>query len=182
LRACRANFSQIFTVFRDEDEEALSLLEDATAAPAFIEINDEEGVCHQVWRMDEDDRTGRLAGMMAGKRLIIADGHHRYETALDYSKEKHASASAAQAAAYVSMVLFRSEDPGLAVLPVHRLLRRLPLTAEEASRRLERYFHVDIIQDDPARREGMFKARLESSRRPAFVMLSGEGAAFLALR
>lgn len=182
LRACRANFSQIFTVFRDEEEEVLPLLQDATTDPCLIDVSDDEGVRHQVWRMEEGALSDKVKAALGGKKLIIADGHHRYETALAYSREKHASAGAARAAAYVSAVLFRSEDHGLAVLPVHRLLRRLPLTLEDARRRLERYFHVEDLQGDAASRAGMFGDRLASTRRPAFVMVTPGGVLLLVLR
>lgn len=182
LRACRANFSQIFTVFRDEGEEVLDILEDATSNAPFLDVNDDEGVVHQLWRIEEGEDARALTETMQGRKLIIADGHHRYETALHYSMEGHHSAEAAQAAAYVSVVMFRSEDPGLAVLPVHRLLRRLPLETREAYRRLERYFHVEVIQSSLAERAGMFKERIASQRRPAFVMVTAEGAALLVLR
>jgi uncharacterized protein (DUF1015 family) len=182
LRACRANFSQIFTVFRDEEEEVLSLLEEAASVPAFMEFRDDEGISHQVWRVENSAREARMTASLKAKKLIIADGHHRYETALKYSKEQHVAADPAHPGAYVSAVLFRSEDPGLAILPVHRLLRRMPLGAEEVYRRLQSRFHVEMIQRDIADRRGMFKERLESCRRPAFIMITREGAAILELR
>jgi uncharacterized protein (DUF1015 family) len=182
LRACRANFSQIFTVFRDEDEEVLGLAGHVTADPPFIDIRDQEGVCHQVWRLEAGPEADRLVSVLGKKKLLIADGHHRYETALAYSKERHHSVNAAQAAAYVSVALFRSEDPGLVVLPVHRLLRHMPMSLEDSYRRLEGCFHIEAIHSDPARRTGMFKDRLEASSRPAFVMVSGGEAALLTLR
>jgi uncharacterized protein (DUF1015 family) len=182
LRACRANFSQIFTVFRDEGEEVLAILEDATSDAPFLDITDDEGVVHQLWRIEEGEEARALTETMRERKLIIADGHHRYETALEYSRESHHSAEAAQAAAYVSVVMFRSEDPGLVVLPVHRLLRRLPYEPAEACRRLESCFHVEVIQDGLAERAGMFKERLASQRRPAFVMITADGAVLLVLR
>lgn len=182
LRACRANFSQIFTVLRDEEEDILALLEEAAAAPAFMELRDGEGVLHQVWRLREEDDTGRLAHLVDGKKLIIADGHHRYETALNFSRERHASASEAQAAAYVSAVIFRSEDPGLSVLPVHRVLGNLPMSTREAYRRLERHFHVEVLRSDPGCRAGMYQELMASNRRPSFIMITAEGVATLVLR
>jgi uncharacterized protein (DUF1015 family) len=82
----------------------------------------------------------------------------------------------------VSVALFRSEDPGLAILPVHRLLRKFPLPVEEAHRRLERFFQVEVVQSDIADRKGMFKERLEATGRPAFIMITREGAALLVPR
>lgn len=182
LRACRANFSQIFTVFRDEGEEILDVIEEVTSGAPFLDLNDDEGVIHQLWRIEEGGVSRTLTEEMLGRRLMIADGHHRYETALDYSREGHSSAEAAQAAAYVSVVMFRSEDPGLVVLPVHRLLRRFPLQTRDAYQRLERFFNVEVIQEGLAERAGMFGERLASQTRPSFVMITPESAALLVLR
>ncbi len=182
LRACRANFSQIFTVLRDEGEEVLALMEEAASAPPFLETRDDEGVFHQVWRLEEGHDAGRLADLLGGRKLIIADGHHRYETALTYSRERHASAAAARAAAYVSAAIFRAQDPGLSVLPVHRILGRLPLSPREAYRRLERHFRVEVMRADPGCRAGMYRDLLASKPSPSFIMLTAEGVAALALR
>ncbi len=182
LRACRANFCQIFTVFRDEEEEVLELLVEATTTPPFLELRDDEGVSHQLWRLPEGEDAQGLAGVLGERRLMIADGHHRYETALKYSREEPDAADAWNPGAYVSAVLFRSEDPGLAVLPVHRLLCGLPMPVDEAYRRMEDYFRVEVIQRDIAARKGMFKERLETAARPSFVMVTKEGASLLVLR
>jgi uncharacterized protein (DUF1015 family) len=182
LRSCRANFSQIFTVFRDEGEEALALIDEAASADPCVAFQDDEGIRHEIWRMEEGEQTLRLADVLAGKKLIIADGHHRYETALAYSKEEARAASAGRPGAYVSVVLFRSEDPGLTILPVNRLMRRMNLPVEEVRRRLKRYFEVKTIQRDITERRGMFAERLESAGRTAFVMMTREGADLLVLR
>lgn len=182
LRACRANFSQVFTVFRDPEEEVLALLEEASTGPVFLAFNDEEGVEHELWRIEDPTAVGRLVGMVGERKLIIADGHHRYETALVYGSEDPRAENTDPARRYVSATLFRSEDPGLVVLPVHRLLRRLPLSVEEAYERIGRYFHVEIVQHDLGARQGMFREKLEGSGRPGFIMITSGGAALLLLR
>lgn len=182
LRSCRANFSQIFTVFRDEEEEARSLIDEASSSDACVSFRDEEGIRHDVWRMEEGQRTRKLADILGDKELIIADGHHRYETALAYSKEDTGSAGAGHPGAYASVAMFRSEDPGLAILPVHRLLRRMKLPADEVRRRLEPYFNIETIQRDITERRGMFAERLESVGRTAFIMITCTGADLLVLR
>jgi len=182
LRSCRANFSQIFTVFRDESEEVRSLIEEAASADTCMAFRDEEGIRHDVWRMEEGEQTRRLSDILGDKKLIIADGHHRYETALAYSKEDAGAAGAGHPGAYVSVALFRSEDPGLAILPVHRLLRSMKMPVDEVRRRLERYFNVETIQRDITERRGMYAERLESMGRTAFIMITREGADLLVLR
>ncbi|MBN2026364.1 MAG: DUF1015 domain-containing protein [Actinobacteria bacterium] len=182
LRSCRANFSQIFTVFRDESEEVGGFIEEASSTDASMAFRDEEGIRHDVWRMEEGEQTRRLADILGDKKLIIADGHHRYETALAYSKEDAGAAGIDRPSAYASVALFRSEDPGLTILPVHRLLRRVKMPLHEIRRRLERYFDIETIQRDITERRGVFAQRLESAGRTAFIMITREGADLLVLR
>lgn len=176
LRACRASFSQVFAVCRDEEEEMLPLLEAAASGPPLLEYGDDEGVGHRLWRVEDADAALRLAGILAAKKLMIADGHHRYETALAYSREEPRERGEGHPRKYVSMTVFRSEDPGLVILPVHRLLRRLPVPPREAYERLRRFFHLQEVQRDIKARTGMFADRMEKVGRPCFMMVTREGA------
>lgn len=182
LRACRANFSQIFTVYRDPQEETLPILEKAVLEDAFFDFSDVEGRRHQLWRIEDPPTVKTLMGMFADRNLIIADGHHRYETSLIFSKESKDSDTDGHPSSYVSVALFRSEDPGLVILPVHRLLRQLPVAIKEAYTRLSRHFHVEILQRDLDIRQGMFQEKLEQADGPCFIMLTAQGAARLKLR
>jgi uncharacterized protein (DUF1015 family) len=182
LRACKANFSQIFTVYKDPQEETVPILEEAVSEDSFLDFRDVEGVRHQLWRIDDPARVKVLIEILGERRLIIADGHHRYETSLIFSKEHMGSDADTHPSGYVSVALFRSEDPGLVILPVHRLLRHLPVTIEEAYSRISRHFHVEILQKDLHVRQGMFQENLEKSGRPGFIMLTERGAALLQLR
>lgn len=182
LRACKANFSQIFTVYRDPQEEALPILEGAVSEDVFIDFSDVEGRRHQLWRIEDASVVEKLVRIFADRRLIIADGHHRYETSLIFSKEKKDSDADGYPSGYVSVAFFRSEDPGLVILPVHRLLRHLPVTVEEAYHRISRHFHIEILQRDLHIRQGMFQENLDKSSRPGFIMLTTQGAALLLLR
>lgn len=182
LSACRANFSQVFMVFRDQRERAVSIMAEVLEGSPFVDFSDTEGVQHQLWRLEDGSKARELLATVGQSKVIIADGHHRYETALIYGRENRRAGVADDPGGYVSAVLFRSEDPGLAILPVHRMLRRLPTTVEEAYRCLERYFRVEVIQEDIGIREGMFGDRLEGLGRTGFVMLTRRGAALLVLR
>lgn len=182
LRSCRANFSQIFMVFRDPMEEALALLEKATTEPAMLELRDDEGVEHRLWQMRDPEDVQSMVGVLRERRLIIADGHHRYETALAYSEEGPGAVDPGSAGSYVSVALFRSEDPGLSILPVHRLLANLTVSVNEVYEKLKDYFDVEIVRRDIGAREGMYGDMLQSSGRPSFVMITREGAARLMLR
>src|SRR6185437_7863066 len=87
LRATRANFGQIFMLYSDPGASAERLLFDSTAAPD-IEVTDEYEVIHRVWRVSDPSTINLLTAALDDKKLIIADGHHRYETALQYAREQ----------------------------------------------------------------------------------------------
>ncbi len=133
-RACRANLSQIFGLFPDPDNEAQTLLERAVAGKPAIEAKDHLGVVHRLWPMTDVAVISAVQKVMGPKPLFIADGHHRYETACNYRDELAAKGSldTNHPANFVLMMCVSMSDPGLLVLPTHRLFRGLPsLTAEE---------------------------------------------------
>jgi uncharacterized protein (DUF1015 family) len=182
LRACKANFSQIFTVFRDPGEDILTLLEDVVTGPAFIEFDDEKGTSHQLWRVEKEEIIKGMARVVSGQKLIIADGHHRYETALNYADEDVGIGQMNTARAFVSTTLFRSEDPGLTILPVHRMLRQLPCTVDEAHERIGRYFHLRAMEYDIGDPHQILQDRLKEKGRPVYVMITSRGVLMLQMR
>ncbi len=93
LRATRAHFGQIFMLYSDPGQTAETLLFDDPSTPD-IELTDEYGVLHRVWKVSEPGTINMLLSAMRDKKLIIADGHHRYETALNYGKEHAPKTSA----------------------------------------------------------------------------------------
>ncbi len=93
LRATRAHFGQIFMLYSDPAGSAEKILYEGNGTPD-AEVTDEYGVLHRLWRVDSPATIRLLATAMNDKKLIIADGHHRYETAWNYSKEHAGSATA----------------------------------------------------------------------------------------
>jgi uncharacterized protein (DUF1015 family) len=127
-RACRANLSQIFGLYPDESNAAQSLLGSAAAQTKPVEATDHLGVVHRMWTITDPAVINELAAIMASKPLFIADGHHRYETACNYRDELAADArlSPDHPANFVLMTFVGMSDPGLLVLPTHRLFRGVP--------------------------------------------------------
>jgi uncharacterized protein (DUF1015 family) len=181
LRACRANFSEIFIVCRDEDARVAEVLRRAEEGKAFLEYEDDEGTRHELWKIGEPNDIDELESLFLDKKLIIADGHHRYETALAFSKENLHEPDLESPSDYVCSIIFRSEDPGLVILPVHRLLKRLPLSMMEVMERLGESFEIEEIQ---ATSEGLADAVVEigETEATAFVMLTADYALRLALK
>jgi uncharacterized protein (DUF1015 family) len=155
LRATRAHFGQLFMLYSDPAAEIDALLE-PTGSPV-LDTKDEYGVSHQVWKISDPAVVGRVQEKMRDKKLVIADGHHRYETALNYRNERRAAAGNlkqspdAPPAPYelVMMTLVNMDSPGLVILPTHRVVHGLPSFSAAAFREKAcPYFSVDEV--DPS--------------------------------
>jgi uncharacterized protein (DUF1015 family) len=120
-RATRANLSPIFSLFPDSSGGARETLGQVTREEPFAEVTDDEGTRNTLWRVADPDRIAALQGALADAELLIADGHHRYETARVYADEVGGEGDHR----YVLMLLVALEDPGLLIFPTHRLLTGL---------------------------------------------------------
>ncbi|HXY09052.1 MAG TPA: DUF1015 domain-containing protein [Terriglobales bacterium] len=189
LRATRAHFEQLFMLYRDPEKEI-----DRQLAPRVepdISIRDEYGVQHRLWKISDPQAIAAIRAAMTGKKLIIADGHHRYETALNYRNQRRASRASAAAggarredaaapvressgaAAYdsVMMTFINMDSPGLVILPTHRVVARLPSFSSEAfGQRVQQYFKVEDLDAaiDPSR----VAAVLRQAGRAGFALVA----------
>ena len=124
-RACRANLSQVFGLYPDAEGEVQALLDAAVAGQPPLEATDHLGVKSWMWPLTDEAVAAKVAGLMGPKPVFIADGHHRYETACNYRDEVAAanggSLPSDHPANFVLMMLVGMSDPGLVVLPTHRL-------------------------------------------------------------
>jgi len=125
MRACRASFSPIFGLYADPTGTLDELLARVAAREAAASCTDDEGHKHALWLITEDDETDAIAAGLADKQIFIADGHHRYETAQTYQKERGETPPDAPWH-FVMMTLVNLYDPGLVILPTHRLIKNLP--------------------------------------------------------
>ncbi len=128
MRATHTQISPIFGLFRDADGAAREVIDAATAVGPTVDTATPDGIRHRLWHLGAAPPIARLTQILADKQILIADGHHRYETMLGLGPELRALDFAAGAAAadFAMMFLARAEDPGLLVLATHRLLRDLP--------------------------------------------------------
>ncbi|MCU1299237.1 MAG: hypothetical protein JWO91_3515 [Acidobacteriaceae bacterium] len=169
LRATRAHFGQIFMLYSDPKAEIEAAL--GSGKSPHIELRDGYGVLHQLWRVSDPEVTELVRDKMADKKLIIADGHHRYETALNYRNERRDAEWAAvrgdlgehskenkilrhkpqQLAPYemVMMTCVNMDSPGLTILPTHRVVHGLDsFSAGALCEEARSYFSVEEV--DPA--------------------------------
>ena len=149
LRATRAHFEQLFLLYEDAGEIDALL---RTPGEPTIDVADEYGVAHRLWQGSDAKVIAALQEKMRDKKLVIADGHHRYETALNYRNEcRAAEGSYARDAAheFVMMTFVNMNDPGLLVLPTHRVVHSLnSFSVEEFEKSSREFFEVERV--DPA--------------------------------
>ncbi len=126
LQACKTNFSSIWSLYSDPHNTVMGLLEAAIKGkPATIDFRDGEGFRQQLWAVTDQNVLKQAVDALRTKPLFIADGHHRYETALNYQKLRRQQAgepAGHQSYDGVMMLLAALEDPGLTVLPTHRVI------------------------------------------------------------
>ncbi|HUB75914.1 MAG TPA: DUF1015 domain-containing protein [Solirubrobacteraceae bacterium] len=120
-RATQANLSPIFSLYSDPEAAAWSAIEPATHERPWGEVRDADGTLHRLWRVGEPLAIARAQEALRGVELLIADGHHRYETARVYAQEIGGEGDHR----YVLMCLVALEDPGLEIFPTHRLVSGL---------------------------------------------------------
>ena len=128
MRATRTHLSQVFGLYRDPDGVTAPALASVNAKTPALDATTGDGCRHLLWPVTDASTIGALVRGLAGRQVMIADGHHRYETMLALRDEvRPAGLPAGGAAAdWGSVFLARAEDPGLLVLPTHRLIRNLP--------------------------------------------------------
>jgi len=121
LRHTRTQFEQIFMLYEDPEQRIDHVLEEIARRKTDIQIKDEYGVEHAMWIVTDHEKIRFIQGQMEDKKLIIADGHHRYETGLAYRDEK----SGEKGSDRMPMCFFNLNSPGLTILPTHRVLSNL---------------------------------------------------------
>ena len=128
--ATEAQLSPIFGLYNDADEQVHQLLRRATEpSPTFYGRTATDGVLHEVWTIDQPDAAASFVSAVHGKDIYIADGHHRYNTALNYRSqlaEQHGAIPPDHPASFCMFVLVAFQDPGMIVLPTHRVLGGMP--------------------------------------------------------
>ena len=127
-RATKANLSPIFSLYSDPEGTAWGAVQVATEQPPFGEVTDEQGTANRLWRVADPDAIATVQATLNDAELLIADGHHRYETARVYADEVGGEGEHR----YVLMCLVALEDPGLTVFPTHRLIRDTTSETQEA--------------------------------------------------
>jgi uncharacterized protein (DUF1015 family) len=126
-RSTMANFGQIFVIYPDEKGSVDAVLEKNMKEGPIANMTDDAGVRHRIWAVDEVSDVQAITRSMADKYIIIADGHHRYKTALALSKEN----PTLESAKYRMLTFVNISNPGLVVLPTHRVVQNLEVFSKD---------------------------------------------------
>jgi uncharacterized protein (DUF1015 family) len=156
MRATRTQISPIFGLYRDADGSAREIIDAAAALVPALDATTGDRVRHRLWRLGDPAAIASLVRLLGDKQILIADGHHRYETLLGLGPELRALDYPAGGAAadFAMMFLARAEDPGLLVLPTHRLVRNLP-DFDFATLRASASAAFDIVDGDESTAEAI---------------------------
>jgi uncharacterized protein (DUF1015 family) len=146
MKACHANFSHIFSIYTDLQDLTQTLKATISGTQPEAEFTDDAGHRHRMWCLTDPELHHMVTNALKDRRLFIADGHHRYETALSYRDwvaERTPGFGPEHPANFIMMYLCSIDDAGLIILPTHRLLNRIPESRRDTFvQKAAHYFEV----------------------------------------
>ncbi len=182
MKATDCNFSQIYSLYMDPTHAITQQLDALSEGTPVHELTDGDGVTHRLWIVTEPAAIAPICEAFADKKLYIADGHHRYETALNYRNYCREQKKGNGGEEYVMMMLVDMEHPGLVVLPTHRLVRDLPsFDAEKLLEGCKAYFTVSR-EEHITEAEAKLKSLYEAGKKSFAFYDGGEGYTLLTLK
>jgi uncharacterized protein (DUF1015 family) len=189
MKACHSNFSPIFSLYSDHDDILETLKQAALHRDPDMKMFDSNGFLQKLWRITDTSVHRIISEAMLNKTIFIADGHHRYETALNYRDwvaRRTQNFSEDHPANYIMMSLSSMEDPGLVILPAHRILRHVGNEALDAfDKKVDQYFEIENFdfrhRDMDTVREQFIKALHSKSERNSIGFYRKKNQAFTLL-
>lgn len=182
LKQVKANLSPIFTLFCDDDHQVSRIFDNFIAKQQpLLALVDKESCIHKIWRLEAPELIKRLRDYMKDKAIVIADGHHRYEVAYEYrdlmaKRAKDSRGSKSASYNYIMAYFIDMNSRGLTVLPIHRLVKKIP---KDALERMENFFEIEKVAD---RFELLFLLTKAANSGHAFGLYSAGGFFLLRLK
>ncbi len=180
LRTVKKDLECVFLIFSDYEKRTNSFFEKATETKPILQVTDPLNVKHTVWKVSDPQKIKLLRENIVEKRLVITDGHHRYESALAYRNEMRKNGNWTEDSAFNFHMCYMVpvEDEGLVVLPTHRLLKNFRLT-DEVLEELKRFFDVADVEPTSEALDNCLKSH---GQEHAFCVYDGSKAYLLSLK
>ncbi len=180
LRTIQKDLEPVFLIYSDPKRATLNLFSEIAKTKPIIIVEDELHVLHKVWRVIDSKKIAALRSSLESKKLVITDGHHRYESALAYRDERRDQVLWAEDSAFNFHMSYMVpvQDEGLVILPTHRLLRKFELTIETLEA-LASYFEISELPPSVGEIEGFL---LQNKTDHAFCIYDGTKAYGLLLK
>ncbi|MDW7649876.1 MAG: DUF1015 domain-containing protein [Bacillota bacterium] len=160
LRHCRANFSPIFGLYDDPSLAVEQIAARYKQNEPDMSFTDENGEAHRIWVVSDPQDLQSVTGIFKDKKIYIADGHHRYETALNYHREMQEKGG--NSYGFVLMTLVNLHDPGLVIFPTHRMVKNVKaFSPNEFLAKLSGHFSVTEINLPTVGRSDILTAELQ---------------------
>jgi len=181
MLACGANFNPVFSLYSDPELNIEDAIDAVGETSPYLDIKDENDVRHKLWSVDNLEIIEQLKEVMKDKTLLIADGHHRYETALNYRnlmRQKYPGYTGDEPFNYTMMYFTNMNDAGLIVLPTHRLVKNIDFNPSEFVKKAQKYCEVETVsasletKDSQVRKKIMVAMKNEATERYLFGMCS----------
>lgn len=148
MQTTQANLCQVLGLYSDPQKETDKLLESPMETEPLINITDENNIKHRLWRATNSELIDKLTQLMKDKTIYIADGHHRYETALNYQREMREKTKDRSGKApfdYVMVMLVNMDREGLIILPTHRLIKKKDFHPAKLEHQIMQYFDIEAV-------------------------------------
>jgi len=188
--ACKANFNPIFSLYSDPNFTIEHKIDIWGKTTPYIDIVDDQGVSQKLWVVDDPAVINEVKSVLKDKKILIADGHHRYETALNYQKimqEKYPNLTGKETFNYTLMYFTNMEDPGLVILPTHRLLKEIKFDLDGFLKRAQLYFDIQTIpftleNEEQERKKVLAKMQNEARQRYLIGLIAKNSRSYFLLR
>ncbi|MDL2260032.1 DUF1015 domain-containing protein [Deltaproteobacteria bacterium OttesenSCG-928-K17] len=172
MKKTGANLSHVFGFFPDENRKALNLMAAATSQrEADVDFKDYNNFIHRMWINSDENSISEFVELLKDCRVYIADGHHRYETALNYMRWLKESGQAPASCEYVMIYMCPMSDPGLVIFPTHRLVHLESFHPDDLLNRLSKFFKISgksfTAETEPKVRE-RFLTKLKKQSKSSF--------------
>lgn len=177
MKATNCNFSQIYALYMEENHLTLKTIDEYSRCASNLEFTDSDDVTHRLWIVTDEEIINKIVDDFAYRRLYIADGHHRYETALNYRNYCRESGISKEGDPqdYQMIYLVDMDHPGLVVFPTHRLVRDLPNFDKNKMLELcEKYFIITAVSDNENMERELAKCYDEGKNAFGFYCGNGE--------